>query len=151
MWKVFCAAGVASVVFFTMPQSQELDLAGVKNLVEGLGYETKALNTSSDSGKYEFTVTRPTLNIPMGVELSGSKHYVWLTVFLGPAPEATSPKNAALLLQNSKVQPTFFYTSSSKQLFAAYALENRGLTPALAKRAIEKLADDMESTHDDWK
>ena len=117
-------------------------------MVKGLGYETKVINDKVGSEKLEFVVSTASLRIPMGAEISPSKRYIWLTASLGAAP--TPEVSLELLKQNGKIQPTFFYVSSSNNLFVALAIENRVVDSALLKRNVDKFASDLDKTRDLW-
>jgi len=83
-------------------------------------------------------------------ELSASKNFVWLTVFLGTPRADTSVMNAELLKQNFSIQPCQFYITSKGNLMMGLAIENRGLTNAIIKRHSDKLVADVASTASFW-
>jgi hypothetical protein len=126
------------------------DAAAAKRAVEDIGYETKELNKEPGKEKYEFKITRDGFDIPMGIEISPSKNYIWLTVFLGPAPKSDSTKNADLLRKNSEVQPCQFYVTSKGNLMLAYPLDNRGMSNPVLRAKVDKLAADVVKTKDVW-
>ncbi|OJU62484.1 MAG: hypothetical protein BGO01_08375 [Armatimonadetes bacterium 55-13] len=154
---VFAAflASLISITAFTSqisvagpPQANVVDAPALKGLIKDLGYEVKDLNTEAGKEKFSFDVTRPTLKIPLGAEISPSKNYVWLTANLGEKKATT--KFEDLLVQNSKIQPNFFYITSSNRLMVAIAIDNRGITTGILRRIIDKLADDIVSTQSSW-
>ncbi|MBX3110739.1 MAG: hypothetical protein KF857_01915 [Fimbriimonadaceae bacterium] len=137
------------VTLLQAEQSPALDIAGLKTMVQGLGYETKDINKEPGKEKFEFVTKSANFNVPIGVEISPSKNYVWLTVFLG----ANSPtkKHEALLKENANIQPSFFYITSSGNLMMAEAMDNRGITAPIMKRCVEKLIKDVDRTSTSWK
>jgi len=126
------------------------DAAAMKKAVEDIGYETKELNKEPGKEKYEFKLTRDGLDIPIAIEISPSKNYIWLTVFLGAAPKPESAKNAELLKKNSEVQPCQFYVTSKGNLMLAYPLDNRSMSNAILRTKVDKLAADVGKTKDIW-
>ena len=155
-----CLASFAAIGFLSAPKamaggqtgSDKLDAASMKSMVEGLGYELKELNGEAGKEKYEFTITKSGLDIPIACEISASRNYVWLTVFLGEAPKgsAGASKFENFLKDNFQIQPSFFYITSKGNLMCGIALENRAMSPAIMKRNIEKLSDDVAKTKDHW-
>lgn len=131
-------------------QSSQLDAKQLKEMLQQLGHEVKDLNTEVGKEKFEVKFTTSDLNIPMGFEISPSKSYVWLTVYLGEQPPEGSPKNVALLKQNGIVQPCFFYITSKGALMMALPLDNRGITNAYLKDRSERLAENVGKTKSDW-
>ncbi len=147
-------AGLLALAGFGAFQgSQQLDANEVSKLVQGLGYELKTLNSEVGKEKYEFTITKDGLDIPIAVEVSGSKNYIWFTVFFGEAPKAEEAKGAkmhALLNWNFKVQPCQFYITDKGNLMLAFAVDNRNVTPPVLRRVIDKLSDDAARSKDAW-
>lgn len=135
-------------------QSERISAAQVKSMIEGLGYELKTLNSEVDKEKYEFTITRGGYDIPVAAEISPSKNYLWLTVFLGPAPKAAdtaASKFEAFLKANFDVQPCQFYITTKGNLMMAIALDNRNITAPFLKTKIDKIVDDTVKKADLWK
>jgi len=135
---IFCIFGFAQ---FAKSQScTPIVAADLKRMLGELGYEVKDLSVIVDKEKFEIKVLLPTLNVPMGVELSGNKNNIWFTATLGKAFEETSPKNLALLKRNAIIQPAQFYVSERGNLMMAVAIENKGVTNASLKKASDMLA-----------
>lgn len=131
------------------PQSQDKWTASdLKKVIEGLGYEVKTLNAEEGKEKYEFVAKKAGLDIPVAAELSASKNFIWLTVFLGEVKETTPYKE--LLKANAEFQPSFFYVTASNKLMMGVAMENRALTSAIMRRHVEKLTEDVGETQDIW-
>lgn len=142
--------------FFMLPakiQAQDcgpIDAKRLKEILYELGYTTKDLNTEKGKEKYEASVKTPQFNVPIAFEISSSTNFVWLTAFLGPAKDETSVINSALLKQNAKIQPCQFYITEKGNLMMGMAVENRGLTNAIMRRHIDKLANDVSGTSSYW-
>ena len=127
-----------------------LDAPKLKDMIVGLGYAVRALNETAGKEKYEFTVKTPEFDVPVAAELSGSKNYVWLTVFLGAAPKADSPKCLSYLQRNFKIQPSQFYVTDKGNLMLGIVVDNRGIDSNVLRRVITKLSEDAVSTADLW-
>lgn len=146
---IAAATLIASLIIGqTQATPDRLDAAGLKTMVAGLGYEVKDLNTEVGKEKYEFAVKKKSFNIPIGTELSNSKNYVWLTVFLGP--NSPTKPHEDLLKANYSIQPSFFYITTKGNLMMAEAIDNRDITPAILRRVIDKLSDDVDANSALW-
>lgn len=130
------------------PSQDKLKPAELKSMVEGLGYETKVLNSEAGKEKYEFTIKLTDFNVPMGAEISPSGNYVWLTVFLGAMKPAHPFEE--LLRANGDIQPSFFYITKSGNLMMAVAIDNRQVTAAVLKRNVDKISADVSKTSKTW-
>jgi hypothetical protein len=130
--------------------STAIDAAKLKEMIVNLGYETKTLNEEAGKEKYEFTVKNASFDIPIAAEISPSKNYIWLTVFLGEAPPDSSPKMAGFVKRNFKIQPSMFYITDKDNLMMGFAMENRGMNPAVLRRTVTKLQEDVTNTADLW-
>lgn len=131
-------------------EAKELSVAELKTMVENMGYTTKEL--SKDTGKFEFTITKEGLDIPIAAEVSGSKRYVWLTVFLGDFGKLSDQEARAvkMLKQNFKIQPSQFYVTEKGNLMMAMPLDNRTINAAVLRRCTDKLSNDVSSTKELW-
>jgi len=126
-----------------------LDAAGLRKLIEGLGYDVKDVTKTPGSEKYEFKITRQAMDVPISTKISTSHNYVWFTVFLGPAP-VDPAKNAQLLKLNYQDQPNNFYVTDGGNLMMGIAVDNRDVTAAIVQRVVEKLGDDVALSADVW-
>jgi hypothetical protein len=129
---------------------EKLDGASLKSMIDGMGYTIKILNAEAGKEKYEISFSKHELDIPVALEISPSKNYCWLTVFLGTAPKAPSDKFETLLKENFNCQPSFFYITTKGNLMMGIPMENRYISPANMKRNIEKLSDDVGKTKGIW-
>jgi hypothetical protein len=121
----------------------------LKELLVQLGYTPKDIISTPGKEKYEIKLNRGGLDVPMGLEISASTNYIWLTVFLGKAP-ADSSKYFQFLKQNSKIQPALFYVTDSGNMMMGLPVDNRGINNALLKRYTEFIAGKVADTKDTW-
>lgn len=159
-WLIAAVSALASAFLslsvlpaIASPQGSDgLNGSTLKQMIEGLGYEVKTLNDTAGKEKYEFTLTKDDIDVPVAAEVSPSKNYIWLTVYLGDAPKDTEPasKFAAFLKSNSRIQPTMFYITQSNHLMMGITIENRSVTPALFRRVVDKIVGDVVSTFELW-
>lgn len=146
--SVLGLARMSSMPSYAQTSDGRLDAASLKSTIAGLGYETKDTVTTPGKEKYEFTVEKGNLTIPIGTELSASKNYIWLTVNLGT--DNGKLKYQDILKQNAKIQPSFFYITANGTLMLAEAVDNRQATAAVFRRVIDKLSSDVVDTKDVW-
>lgn len=142
-------AGVALITPLLIPQTEPLDAPALKALIDGLGYPTKNLSEEKGKEKYEFQIKTGGFNVPIAGEISASKNYIWFTVFLGEPPKDAG-RHTALLKENQRVQPNFFYITEKGSLMLAVAVDNRGVTPAIVRRVTDKLSTDVGKTSSIW-
>ena len=121
----------------------------LKELLGQLGHTIKDIVTTPGKEKYEIKLNKGGLDIPMGLEISPSTNYIWLTVFLGKAPSDSS-KYFQFTKQNSKIQPALFYVTDSGNLMMGLPVDNRGINNALLKRYTEFIAGKVADTKDIW-
>jgi len=133
---------------FTAGQSQQLDAKQLRSTLSQLGYEIKDLNTEAGKEKYEVKVTREGFDVYVAYEVSPSKNYIWLTVLLGDTPSES--KSLAMLKQNSVIQPSMFYVSSTNKLMMGLPVDNRGLTNAILRQRTDSICEDVVDTSDLW-
>ena len=109
----------------------------------------KDIVTTPGKEKYEIKINKGGLDIPMGLEISPSTNYIWLTVNLGKAP-SDSLKYFRFIKQNSKIQPALFYVTDAGNLMMGLPVDNRGINNALLKRYTEFIAGKVADTKDSW-
>lgn len=129
--------------------SEKLTPAKLNEMVVGLGYEPKALNTEEGKEKWEVKLTKGGLDVPIGYELSPSKNYIWLTVFVGASSPST--KFEELLKKNGEIQPVNFYITAKGNLMLGLAIDNRNVTPATMRRCLDLISQDTADTEAIWK
>jgi hypothetical protein len=158
---LYLATALACVAAIGMPtsrpaQAQEtvapsadgkLDSEALRKMLEGMGFELKSIGTDK-APKWEFKVTGKGFDIPVGAELSSSRNYIWFTVLLNT--DATKANPTELLKRNAKIQPSQFYVTTKGNLMMAVAIDNRAVTPAVTRRNIDTLSDNVSTTADAW-
>lgn len=117
-----------------------INRAQLKEMLTQLGYEPKALVSDPGKEKYEVSITREGLDIPIGCEISGNEKFVWLTVNLGNAQPDNTARSIALLRQNAKSQPSHFYVTEAGKLMMGLPVENKGVTNANLRERMETIA-----------
>jgi hypothetical protein len=122
----------------------------LRSMLVELGYEVKDIVTTPGSEKFSITTNNNALDIPIGLELSPSLRYIWLTVNLGPAPADTSRTHGLLMRENGKTQPSLFYVTSSGLLMMGLPVDNRGVTNTSLRERIETISKNVGSTKDIW-
>lgn len=130
---------------------EPIDQVHLKDLLVQLGYTVKDLLTTPGKEKYEIKITKDDLDVPIGLEISPSTNYIWLTVFLGAAPSDTSSMFYNLIKQNAKIQPALFYVTDKGNLMMGLPVDNRGINNALLKRYTEFIAARVTDTKSYWK
>jgi hypothetical protein len=121
----------------------------VKTMVANMGYTPTQISKGAESPKFEFAIKSGTFNVPIGVEISGSGKFIWLSVNLGTAP--SDPARAVALLKRiASTQPTHFWIASNGNLMCGMAIDNREVTPAALRLAIDKVGADVAASAPDW-
>jgi hypothetical protein len=127
-----------------------LDMPAIKVMLDGLGYPPKALGENGQTTKFEITLQSGNITVPIGLEVSPSTRYIWCTAFLGPGSKIDPPTALEMLKQQSAIQPSNFWITTSGNLMIGIAVDNREVTPAELRRVLEKLAADTASTTSLW-
>lgn len=124
----------------------------LRDMIKAMGYETRDLTTTPGKEKFEFTISKDDLDIPIAVEVSPSKRYIWFTVFLGELKDIKDfpSRTEKLLRRNFDIQPCQFYVTNSDRLMLGLAAENRGIDPPLLRKSFEKVAEDVASSKPTW-
>jgi hypothetical protein len=122
----------------------------LKEKLEQMGFVVKTI--TQEAGKEKYSVDHPGtgFNVPIGYEISPSTNFIWLTVNLGKAEDLTPEKSEEMIKENGKIQPSFFYITSTGLIMMAVAVENRGITAAILRRHIDKLVADVSKTSAVW-
>jgi hypothetical protein len=131
-------------------QNSQIDRKQLRDMLVQMGYEVNDIVKDAGKEKYSVKFVNNGLDIPVGYEISPSNSYIWLTVNLGEAPTESSAKTLALLKENAKIQPTFFYITASGRLMAALPIENRGVTNAVLRLRSESISENVGKTKETW-
>jgi len=139
--------GVAALIPTMTAQNEAIDSAALKKLIEGMGYETRILNTAVGKEKFEFTVKATGFDVPLAAEIPMGKNHIWFSAFLG---DVRSDRYASLLKANDTIQPSVFYLNEQGKLLIGVAVENRGVTAAVLKRVTDQVVADVIRTEQIW-
>ncbi len=130
------------------PANGPLDIEAVRRLAEVQFGPAKDVTGTSTTKVYEITIVQGGFNVPISLEVSASGNFVWLTANVGPGN--VTPERAALALKRiGKIQPTMIWDTGAKLRFGT-TIENRGLTTAMIKAAMERVANDVANNTDIW-
>jgi len=124
--------------------------AQLKEKLEQMGFTVKTI--SQEAGKEKYSIDHPGtgFNIPVGYEISPSTNFIWLTANLGKAENLTPEKSMEMIKENGKIQPCFFYITSTGLMMMGLGVENRGVTAAILRRHIDKFVADVSKTSAVW-
>ena len=125
-----------------------LDHAGLKTMLTGLGYTPKETGVAPAQWR-EINVTTASVNVPVGLEVSGSGRFVWARATLGDVG-LTGEQALQALQSNASTQPVMFWLTSKNQLVIGMAIDNRDVTPEQLRFAIDKIAMDVNNTAPIW-
>jgi hypothetical protein len=123
----------------------------LRSMAVQLGYTVTDIVAIPGKEKFSIMINSSGLDIPIALEISPSKKYIWLTVNLGKAPADTSLRNASLLKQNAIIQPCQFYVSGSGLTMMGLPLENSGITNAFLREKLEQVSKNVGNTEYIWK
>lgn len=144
------ALAAMAIAFAPMTAAADpLTYAGVRTMVEGMGYTPADVSTTPGAEKFEVVIVTDGFNVPVGFEVSKSGRYIWCTAFLGKST-LTGERALALMKRGGSVQPTSFWLTDKDELKIGIAIDNREVTPAHLKFVMEKLAGDVGKTADIW-
>jgi hypothetical protein len=122
----------------------------LKEKLVQMGFEVNTISDKAGEEKYSVSHPGTGFNIPIGYEISPSTNFIWLTTNLGKAENITDEKSMEMIKENGKIQPCFFYITSSGIVMMALAVENRGVTAAVLRRHIDKIVADVSKTSAIW-
>jgi hypothetical protein len=145
---------ISAFAFFGFSRQDDcepLNRTDLRDRLVQLGYEVKDIEKAVGKEKYSVKMNKDGLDIPVGVEISPSGTYIWLTVNLGNPPSNTDTTNNTLLKQNGKIQPCQFYiTSTTGRLMMGLPVENKGVTNSHLRDRLESISKNVGSTKDIW-
>jgi len=148
-WLLIMIGLSAALVLTGFQTSTKIDRKQLKTMLSQLGYEVKDLDTTEGKEKYSLTLQQGGLNIPIAAEISANENYIWLTVFCKDGVP-TADKAVNLLKRNADIQPSQFYITKSNKTMLGLCIENHEITNAVLRQRVEKIADDVVKTKDDW-
>ncbi len=128
----------------------QLDNDGLKQMLDGLGYETKPLSKG-----FLIAEQLDDWTINTQVVLSGDGNKVGLNANLGEVtdPDAVSALQwRSLLVANGNIDPSaFYFDTDRKKLYLHRSFDNRGLTASILKKEIQNFTKNVKDTGDLWK
>ncbi|HEV7689648.1 MAG TPA: hypothetical protein VGO52_02440 [Hyphomonadaceae bacterium] len=144
-----CSTSFTNQPAMAQSADQALDDAGLKTMLDGMGYETKALSKG-----FLITYKRDTWSLYVQIVISPDGTKLGLNANLGDVADlSTVPakKWLDLLVSNGKIDPAVFYVDeTNKKLYLHRVLDNRGVTPAILRVQFEKFIGNITDTSDVW-
>lgn len=149
MKTLFRAALVASAIFAAplTAAADPLTADTLKTMVTNMGYTPK--DVGKDTPKLEILVVTSSFNVPLGVEITKSERFIWVTANLGTS-KLDGDRALQLLKRSSDWQPTQFWITSSNTLTIGMAVNNADVKPENLKFVFEKVAADVAKSSDVW-
>jgi hypothetical protein len=154
----FARIAAAIVVFFmcfaSLPASAQttgasMDNASLKTILDGLGYETKALEKG-----YLVTSKVDTWTLYIQVVISPDGTKIGMNANLGLVEDlAAVPANKwlDLLVLNGDIDPSTFYVDrTNKKLYLHRVVDNRSITPAFLRGQLDSFTNNIIKTSDGW-
>lgn len=126
-----------------------LSYSQLSTMITNMGYTGKQISSDPAKPKLEISTKAGTFNVPMGIEVSPSGRFIWISVNLG-AKTLTAEQANAILKRAAAVQPTQFWYTDSGNLMVGMAIDNREVTPAYLRFVIDKVGADVAATADIW-
>ena len=127
----------------------------LKSQLRAIGYDIEIIGTGTikDPTLYLAKVTKGKRSYSVGVQLSGDKTVVWLTVSLAKIekPELSRGRYQRLMECNYFQGTSFFsYAPTTRILMISRPCDNRGITAKVLEDKIDRLLASMEATRPDW-
>lgn len=122
-------------------------------MLQNMGYEAEKV----DEGVYRVVIEQDSWTFYIRFSLStDSKQRLWMTSSFGEIKDWQKMAPAplmALLVANDRIGPAHFYVTVSgdvRRLNAARAVDNRGITPAILRRELDKFLTNIRDTAEQW-
>jgi len=151
--KIVAAIALAFVCFSTPPalaqSGQTLTNDSLKTMLDGLGYEPKALSKG-----YLLAIKQDTWTLNMQLVLSSDGTKLGMNANLGMVDlDAASASTWLNLLEsNGDIDPSAFYVDrDQKKLYLHRSLDNRDVTAAFLRGQIEAFGNNIRNTEAIWK
>jgi hypothetical protein len=124
-------------------------------MLRGMGYEPKVDTNNDGSKSYTIHFEREGWCYYFRISLSPDKSVLWISTSLGDVPPGQKIRPEALLkileLNRSGLGKARFSISDRGTLFLSIPLDNRGVTPALIRDAVDELVANVKETQPYWK
>jgi hypothetical protein len=130
-------------------QAAPLTYSQLQNMATNMGFAPNQVSQGTDTPKFEIQTKAGTFNVPLGLEVSPSGRFVWVSANLG-VKTLTGDQAMAILRRGTAVQPTQFWYTDKGNLMIGMAIDNRDVTPAYLRFVIDKVGADVTSTADIW-
>jgi hypothetical protein len=126
---------------------------GLKTMLENLGYDVRASKSSDGKPMYYVKLKRDTWEFEVSVALSSDNTELWLTcgvVDLPPTDKVPAEVLEKMLAKSDELGPTHFGMKKSRRVYLNCPIENKDVTPARLRAALDQLGDDIKGTEDLW-
>lgn len=147
------AAGLALVLSVAALPSAALagalTYSQLQNMATNMGYAPNQISEGADSPKFEIQTKSGTFNVPLGLEISPSGRFVWISANLGQIT-LNGDQAISILKRGTSVQPTQFWYTDKGNLMIGMAIDNRDVTTAYLRFVIDKVGADVAATADIW-
>jgi len=134
---VLSAAALPSAALAAPP----LTYVQLQNMATHMGYTPTTISTGTDTPKMEIQTKAGTFNVPLGLEVSPSGRFVWVTANLG-LKTLNGEQAMAILRRGTAVQPTQFWYTDKGNLMIGLAVDHRDGTPAYLRFVADKVRTD---------
>lgn len=128
---------------------QTLDDASLKTMLDGLGYDAKALSKG-----FLITYKEDTWTFYIQAVLSPDGTKLGLNANLGEVDDLSTVSAAkwlGMLEANGNIDPSTFYVDAdSRKLYLHRVIDNRGITPAILRVQFENFANNIADNADVW-
>ncbi|HVY88718.1 MAG TPA: hypothetical protein VG942_07610 [Hyphomonadaceae bacterium] len=150
-WILVVALAVSGLVASpaVAQTGQTLNNDSLKAMLDGLGYEPKALSKG-----FLIDIKQDTWDIYMQLVLSGDGTKLGMNSNLGLINDLSAvpaSKWLDLLVANGNIDPSTFYVDQDqKKLYLHRVLDNHEITPAFLRGQVESFANNLKSTEGIW-
>jgi hypothetical protein len=131
------------------PVAGQLDTAGLQAMLEGLGYETKALSKG-----YLVTIKQGTFTLYVQLLLSPDATKLGMNANLGEVANldvVPAKKWLDMLVLNGSIDPSSFYVDrENKKVYLHRSIDNRGMTPLILRTQLENFSNNVVNSADTW-
>jgi hypothetical protein len=129
--------------------SAALNDAGLKQMLDAMGYEPKPLTKG-----FLIAIKRDTWTVSIQLVISSNGEKIGMNANLGVVenPDAvTAAQWRGLLAANEDVDPSsFYYSASDKKLYIHRVLDNHGVTAAFLREQIDNFYGNVKDTSKLW-
>jgi hypothetical protein len=133
--------------------AQSADAYTIENVgkaLADLGFDVETLTNDKGVKYYAVKIERNGWTFNVNVSLSNNGEYVWMTAFLGKAPEGTTvPADVftKMLNINHTYGLTFFsYRAETGGFYLRTAMANRGLSNKVISTNLDQFLSDIQNT-----